>query len=244
VNWRTTSATQDSRHLEAAKGWLGLGNWHEASEELERITPEMRAHPDVLFLRWEIYTKAEKWERAAEVAQAISERDPVQVSVLTIDTHSVTCFCIQQVRDMRPTAHLPRAHSGVCDPLQTHAHLLSQSARHRWFPLIAFAPRTQVCFLSPLTTRLLQSSGFGLLLARSTFVTPRFRMRPSSVSRLVGDSSLPLRSSASRSPHTQETALSQRNESPHSGRSANPLCSLRALMLNPRRPRVIPTTGD
>lgn len=30
----------DSRQLEAAQGWLGLGDLVEASEELERITPQ------------------------------------------------------------------------------------------------------------------------------------------------------------------------------------------------------------
>jgi hypothetical protein len=40
----------DKRHLDAAQGWLGLGNWREANEELEQITPERRAHPDVLAL--------------------------------------------------------------------------------------------------------------------------------------------------------------------------------------------------
>lgn len=62
----------DQRHLEAAEGWLELGNWLEANEELERITPEMRAHPFVLRLRWEIYAKAAKWEMAAEVGQGMT----------------------------------------------------------------------------------------------------------------------------------------------------------------------------
>ena len=41
-------STSDNRYLDAAQGWLGLGNWLEANEELERITTSMRAHPDVL----------------------------------------------------------------------------------------------------------------------------------------------------------------------------------------------------
>jgi len=35
----------DQRQLDAAEGWLELGNWLEANEELERISPEMRGHP-------------------------------------------------------------------------------------------------------------------------------------------------------------------------------------------------------
>ena len=66
----------DKRHLEAAEGWLGLGSHLEANEELERITPQMRAHPDALRLRWDVYAKAKKWEMAAEIARAISELVP------------------------------------------------------------------------------------------------------------------------------------------------------------------------
>jgi hypothetical protein len=35
-------------HLAAADGWLGLKNHLAANSELEKITPELRAHPDVL----------------------------------------------------------------------------------------------------------------------------------------------------------------------------------------------------
>jgi hypothetical protein len=42
----------DALHFQAAGGWLELGNWREANEELENITPALRAHPDVLAVRW------------------------------------------------------------------------------------------------------------------------------------------------------------------------------------------------
>lgn len=35
----------DRRHLEAAEGWFELGNHLEANEELENITPQLRALP-------------------------------------------------------------------------------------------------------------------------------------------------------------------------------------------------------
>ncbi|MGD0351643.1 MAG: tetratricopeptide repeat protein [Verrucomicrobiota bacterium] len=66
----------DQRHMDAAQGWLGLGNWLEANEELEQITPLMRAHPDVLLVRWHVYATAKKWEMAADIARAISEQLP------------------------------------------------------------------------------------------------------------------------------------------------------------------------
>ena len=62
----------DSHFLTAAEGWLELGNWREANEELESITPKMRAHPHVLEIRYGICAKAGKWEMAAEVARGIS----------------------------------------------------------------------------------------------------------------------------------------------------------------------------
>ena len=61
----------DAFHLRSAVGWLELGNWQEANEELERIRPEQRAHPDVLQVRVKIYTAAEKWDYVAEVANTL-----------------------------------------------------------------------------------------------------------------------------------------------------------------------------
>lgn len=67
---------QEQRHVDAAEGWLGLGDPIEANEELERIAPTMRAHPDVLCVRWRIYAAAKKWEQAAKIAKIISEVSP------------------------------------------------------------------------------------------------------------------------------------------------------------------------
>jgi tetratricopeptide (TPR) repeat protein len=66
----------DTFHLSAAVGWLGLGNWREANEELEKITFALRGHPDVLEVRLEIYSKAGEWKRAAEIAGALVKIRP------------------------------------------------------------------------------------------------------------------------------------------------------------------------
>ena len=66
----------DQRQLNAAEGWLELGDWRQANEELELITPEMQEHPFVLCVRWGIYAKAGKWELSAEVAQEITVATP------------------------------------------------------------------------------------------------------------------------------------------------------------------------
>jgi predicted Zn-dependent protease len=70
------TAIKDKRHLEAADGWLGLGNWQEANEELNRISPDIQTHPDVLYVRWHICAKAGQWELAAETARALSQMMP------------------------------------------------------------------------------------------------------------------------------------------------------------------------
>lgn len=67
---------EDRRYLEAAEGWLGLGNWQEANAELGCITPRMREHPVVLCMRWNIHAAAKQWELAATVARKLSQLVP------------------------------------------------------------------------------------------------------------------------------------------------------------------------
>ena len=66
----------DSLHLQAAEGWIGLGNYAETNEELENITAENRAHPDVLQLRWRIYADARKWDACLVIATALTTMTP------------------------------------------------------------------------------------------------------------------------------------------------------------------------
>src|SRR6267154_703016 len=66
----------DSMHVHAAQGWFELGNHQEANEELEKITPQNRAHPAVLEVRWEIYAAIKKWEAALDIASALIQLVP------------------------------------------------------------------------------------------------------------------------------------------------------------------------
>jgi len=66
----------DSFHLSAAQGWIGLGDLVSANDELEEITPEFRVHPAVLFVRYEIYSNARKWDGAAEIANSLTKLLP------------------------------------------------------------------------------------------------------------------------------------------------------------------------
>jgi len=66
----------DLYHLRAAVGWLELDRHIEANDELEKITAQLRAHPDVLKVRWRVYAKAERWDACFEIARALTEMEP------------------------------------------------------------------------------------------------------------------------------------------------------------------------
>jgi hypothetical protein len=66
----------DSHHLLAAQGWLELGNHGEASAELEKVTPRLRAHPYVLEVRWQMYAAAKQWDAALDIASTLASCCP------------------------------------------------------------------------------------------------------------------------------------------------------------------------
>ena len=66
----------DTMHLEAADGWIQLGDYDSANDELEKIHAEGRSHPDVLDLRWLIYSNDEQWDACLDIASAIVKMVP------------------------------------------------------------------------------------------------------------------------------------------------------------------------
>jgi predicted Zn-dependent protease len=68
--------SQDAMHLNAAEGWLGLGSPIEANDELEKIAPEMRLHPEVLMVRYEVYAQEKRWDACVFVASTIVKLEP------------------------------------------------------------------------------------------------------------------------------------------------------------------------
>ncbi len=58
-------------HLDAAVGWLGLGNPGEAGDEVARIASDFAEHPDVLEVRWEVSGRQERWEEALLIADSL-----------------------------------------------------------------------------------------------------------------------------------------------------------------------------
>ena len=66
----------DSFHVQAAEGWLGLGDVESASNELKEISPAERTHPAVLSVRYQIYARAKQWDEAVAVADDLVKMLP------------------------------------------------------------------------------------------------------------------------------------------------------------------------
>jgi hypothetical protein len=66
----------DNHHLDAAEGWLELGDADFASEEIQRIAPELRLHPEVLNVRWQILARQKDWDNCLVIAGAITRLVP------------------------------------------------------------------------------------------------------------------------------------------------------------------------
>src|SRR5262245_539496 len=73
-----TFEQSDRLHLEAAKGWLVLGDLASATDELDQITATLRAHPDVLLVRCEIYCELKKWDAVLTTAETLVKIAPEQ----------------------------------------------------------------------------------------------------------------------------------------------------------------------
>lgn len=65
-----------THYLNAALGWVELGNPAEAKIELQHIAEELHRHPSVLLVKWEILAKEQKWELAADVAYDVVQLAP------------------------------------------------------------------------------------------------------------------------------------------------------------------------
>jgi predicted Zn-dependent protease len=62
--------------LQAAIGFLELGMWQEAADEIERLPPERRGNLDVLEVRIEIYREAKAWRLMEVVAREVLRQMP------------------------------------------------------------------------------------------------------------------------------------------------------------------------
>jgi predicted Zn-dependent protease len=66
-------------YLDAACGWLDLGNPAEAQIELDRIGTKYREHPEVLEVTWQISARRGEWSRCADLASKVIKAAPQRV---------------------------------------------------------------------------------------------------------------------------------------------------------------------
>src|SRR3954466_5950638 len=111
-----------THQVRAAQGWFELGNHLEATAELNAIPTTLRAHPDVLEVRLNIYAKEAKWEQCAHVAEALSVLAPER-----------TCGWI------------PRSHA-LHEMKRTDAALKALLPAVSRFPKVADIPYKLACF--------------------------------------------------------------------------------------------------
>ena len=70
----------DNHHLNAATGWLELGNHTEARSELAKISAANRKNPDALELAWRICAAERNWAEALEAARTLVQTEPDDAS--------------------------------------------------------------------------------------------------------------------------------------------------------------------
>jgi tetratricopeptide (TPR) repeat protein len=58
-------------HVNAAAGWLGLGDVVSARDELDQIAPDLQTHPIVLMAKCQIYMAAKEWESLIQTAASL-----------------------------------------------------------------------------------------------------------------------------------------------------------------------------
>lgn len=66
----------DLHYVNAAEGWVELGDHAEASKELENVCLNLRSHPAVLKVRWGVYAKAKSWLLAVVMGETLVRLTP------------------------------------------------------------------------------------------------------------------------------------------------------------------------
>jgi len=63
-------------YFDAAVGWLELGNPGEAQVELDQLTFDVLARPEVQVIRWKVLAALRNWDRALCVSRELIASDP------------------------------------------------------------------------------------------------------------------------------------------------------------------------
>ena len=67
---------EEAHRVRAAEGWLELGDLAEATKELDSVNSVLRAHPDVLAVRYKIYAQLKDWPMCEQIARALTKITP------------------------------------------------------------------------------------------------------------------------------------------------------------------------
>lgn len=104
--------------LEAAEGWLMLGNAVEAHEELEKLPGDANHHPAVLRMRWQVYAAAGLWEVLMGVAPEFPDNAVVQYNLACYAAQmgllEESCGWLVKAFEIEESAQLKLA--ALCDP--------------------------------------------------------------------------------------------------------------------------------
>ena len=73
----------DQQHWQAAVGYVELGMFQDANDQLEKIDPFNRAAPEVLAVRLGVYPGLKKWELMREIAKRLAEFQPNDIQWIT-----------------------------------------------------------------------------------------------------------------------------------------------------------------
>jgi predicted Zn-dependent protease len=68
----------DLHHLNAASGWMTLGDLTEARSEIRRVSLLGRLHPEVFVTHWRICARANRWTEAHQLAVTFTKITPNQ----------------------------------------------------------------------------------------------------------------------------------------------------------------------
>jgi tetratricopeptide (TPR) repeat protein len=69
----------DQQYWQAAVGYVELGMFQDANDQLEKIDPFNRAAPEVLEVRLAIYRGLKKWELMQQIAKRLKQFEPDNV---------------------------------------------------------------------------------------------------------------------------------------------------------------------
>lgn len=125
----------DLHHLNAALGWLALGNTAEARADLERLDPDCRHLPEVLAVEWQVLADERRWNEAADVGDRW-----VEATSAAVEAWIQRSFALHEARRTReawdkllPAATLfPRVHTVAYNLACYACQLGDLDAARRW----------------------------------------------------------------------------------------------------------------